>query len=181
MTLLRRAEEADEDADVDDGVIDAGLRNVRAMWDHGLAHRDVKPGNVLIHEGRVSLIDVAFGQVRPSPWRQAVDLANMMLVLSLASDADHVYERATHMFSEDDLGEAFAAARGPAIPRQLQAKLAEDGRGAYERFRELAPARDPIAVQRWSVRRLLLTVRTVAIVGVLAALIAINLANPKAP
>jgi hypothetical protein len=105
----------------------------------------------------------------------------MMFVLSLASDADRVYARAVRMFSEDDLAEAFAAARGPAIPRQLRTALAEDGRGSAERFRELAPARDPITVQRWSVRRIALTVRTVAIVGALAALTAINLANPKAP
>ncbi|HSL10835.1 MAG TPA: hypothetical protein VLA82_05930 [Actinomycetota bacterium] len=181
MTLLRRAAEADEDAEVDDDVIDAGLRNVRAMWDHGLAHRDVKPGNVLIHDGRVSLIDVAFGQVRPSPWRQAVDLANMMLVLSLASDADRVYARAKEMFSEDDLAEAFAAARGPAIPRQLGDKVGEDGRDPLARFRALAPPRDPITVQRWSVRRVILTAQTVAVLGALAALVAVNLANPRAP
>lgn len=181
MTLLRRAEEADEDADVDDEVIDAGLRNIRALWDHGLAHRDVKPANVLIHDGKVSMIDVAFGQVRPSPWRQAVDLANMMLVLSLASDPDRVYERAARLFSEDDLAEAFAAARGPAVPRQLQEALEEDGRDVEERFRELAPHRDPIVVQRWSVRRLVLTARTVVVVGALLALLAVNLANPTSP
>ena len=181
MTMLRRAEEADEDADVDDAVIDEGLRNIRAMWDHGLAHRDIKPGNVLIHDGHVSLIDVAFGQVRPSPWRQAVDVANMMMVLSLASDPDRVYERATQMFSEDDLAEAFAAARGPAIPRQLADKLDDDGRDILGRMRELAPARDPITVQRWSVRRVWLATRTVVIVGALAALLAVNLANPKGP
>jgi tRNA A-37 threonylcarbamoyl transferase component Bud32 len=181
MTLVRRAEEADEEADVDDAVIDEGLRNIRAMWDHGLAHRDVKPGNVLIHDGHVSLIDVAFGQVRPSPWRQAVDLANMMLVLSLASDADRVYARAATTFSEDDIAEAFAAARGPTIPRQLREKLDDDGRDAWARFRELAPPRDPIAVQRWSVRRVVLTVQTVAVIAALAALVAINLVNPKAP
>ena len=45
------------------------------------------------------MIDVAFGQVRPSPWRQAVDLANMMLVLALRSDAELVYQRACLQFS----------------------------------------------------------------------------------
>ena len=40
------------------------------------------------------MIDVFFVQVRPSPWRQAVDLANMMLVLALRSDAQTVYEKA---------------------------------------------------------------------------------------
>ncbi|CAN5783628.1 hypothetical protein BH18ACT17_BH18ACT17_12110 [soil metagenome] len=36
---------------------------------------------------------------RPAPWRQAVDLANMMLTLALQTDADRVYERATAIFA----------------------------------------------------------------------------------
>ena len=55
------------------------------------------------------LIDVAFVQVRPSPWRQAVDLANMMLVLAVRTDAERVYERALRFFTPDEIAEAFAA------------------------------------------------------------------------
>ena len=59
----------------------------------GLSHRDIKPANLMVQDGRLRLIDVFFVQVRPSPWRQAVDLGNMMLVL--ASLGLHlVYERA---------------------------------------------------------------------------------------
>src|SRR5439155_11579469 len=90
--FLRRADEADE-APVDDAVIDDGLRLVARMWKHGLAHRDIKPANVLVRDRHVYLIGVAFGQVQPSPWRQAVDLANMMLVLALPTDAERVYAR----------------------------------------------------------------------------------------
>jgi len=61
-------------ADVDDSIIDQGLLVVRKLWDAGLAHRDIKPANLLVAGGRLLLIDVAFVQVRPSPWRQAVDL-----------------------------------------------------------------------------------------------------------
>ena len=42
------------------------------MWDAGLAHRDIKPANLLVRDGRLLLIDVAFAEVRPTPWRQAV-------------------------------------------------------------------------------------------------------------
>ena len=65
---------------------------MRRLWDAGLAHRDIKPANLLVRDGHLVLIDVAFAQVRPSPWRQAVDLANMMLVLAVRTDAERVYQ-----------------------------------------------------------------------------------------
>ena len=64
---------------------------VRRMWDAGLAHRDIKPANLMVRDGHLLVIDVAFAQVRPSPWREAVDLANMMLVLAVRTDAERVY------------------------------------------------------------------------------------------
>ena len=67
---------------------------MRTLWDAGIAHRDIKPSNLLVRDGKVLLIDVAFAAVRPTPWRQAVDLANMMLTLALSSTAEVVYERA---------------------------------------------------------------------------------------
>ena len=123
------------DADIDDRVIDEGLSLVRLMWDAGLAHRDIKPANLLVKDGHVILIDVAFAQVRPSPWRQAVDLANMMLVLALRTDAEHVYRRALAFFSPDEIAEAFAAARGIASPSQLRSVMKSDGRDLVTEFR----------------------------------------------
>ena len=141
-------------AEIDGAVIDQGLELIRRMWDQGLAHRDVKPANLMVRDRRLLLIDVFFVQVRPSPWRQAVDLGNMMLVLALRSDADTVYEHALRYFTADELAEAFAATRGVASPTQLQVSLKRDGRDLLARFRALAPHRDPIRVQRWSFRRI---------------------------
>jgi tRNA A-37 threonylcarbamoyl transferase component Bud32 len=62
------------DTAVDDGVIGDGLGIIRKLWHAGLAHRDIKPGNLLVRDGHMLLIDVAFAEARPSPWRQAVDL-----------------------------------------------------------------------------------------------------------
>jgi membrane-associated phospholipid phosphatase len=78
------------DAEVDEGVIDDGLGIIRKLWDAGLAHRDIKPANLLVRAGKVLLIDVAFAEARPSPWRQAVDLANMLLCLALRSSPELV-------------------------------------------------------------------------------------------
>ena len=154
------------DGEVDDRVIDDGLLLVRKLWDAGLAHRDIKPANLLVRDGRLQVIDVAFGQVRPSPWRQAVDLANMMLVLALYSDPDRVYERALHFFEPDEIAEAFAATYGMASPSQLRAEMKKDDRDLVARFRELAPKRPKISIQRWSFRRVGLTA-TVVVSGLI--------------
>jgi serine/threonine protein kinase len=145
------------EADVDDPVIDEGLDLVRRMWDLGLAHRDVKPANLMVQAGHLRLIDVFFVQVRPSPWRQAVDLANMMMVLALRTDAPRVYEHALLRFSPDEIAEAFAATRGVASPTQLRSMMKAQGRDLLAEFRALALAREPIKIQRWSVRRIALT------------------------
>jgi hypothetical protein len=141
------------DADVDDVVIDDGLTLVRTLWDRGLAHRDIKPANLLERQGRLQLVDVSGIEVRPTPWRQAIDLANMMLTLALRTDADRVYARATSVFEPGEIAEAFAADRGLAVPTQLQAMLKADPRPIMARFIELAPEHAPISIQRWSFRR----------------------------
>jgi membrane-associated phospholipid phosphatase len=126
------------DAEIDEGVIDQGLAMVRRMWDEGLAHRDIKPANLMVRDGELKL-------------------ANMMLVLALRADAERVYAHALGYFSEDEIAEAFAAARGVASPTQLRNNLKQDGRDLLVEFRRMAPEREQVSIQRWSVRRVLLT------------------------
>ena len=145
------------DAEIDEHVIDQGLQLIRRMWESGLAHRDIKPANLMVQDGELRVIDVFFVQVRPSPWRQAVDLANMMLVLALRTDAATVYGIALRYFSPEEIAEAFAATRGVASPTQLRSMMKQDGRDLIAEFRALAPPRDPIRIQRWSIRRVGLT------------------------
>ena len=144
------------EAEVDDDIIDEALMLIRQLWDAGLAHRDIKPANLLVQNGHVLLIDVFFVQVRPSPWRQAVDLANMMLVLAVRTDAHRVCQRALRLFTPDEIAEAFAATRGVASPTQLRTMMKQDGRNLVEEFRSFLPERRPIGLQRWSVRRVVL-------------------------
>jgi membrane-associated phospholipid phosphatase/tRNA A-37 threonylcarbamoyl transferase component Bud32 len=149
------------DAEVDEDIIDQSLVIVRKLWDAGMAHRDIKPANVMVADGRVVLIDPAFATIRPSAWRQAVDLANMMIILALRTSPDIVYERALKYFSPDDIAEAFAAMRSVTIPSQSRSSMAilkkSTGTDLVERFRELAPPRERIGLQRWTFRRLGLT------------------------
>jgi membrane-associated phospholipid phosphatase/tRNA A-37 threonylcarbamoyl transferase component Bud32 len=161
------------EVEADDALIDDALRAVRNMWDAGVAHRDIKPSNVLVHDGRIVLIDVAFGEVRPSPWRQAVDLANMMLTLGLRADPERVYERALRFFTPDEIAEAFAATRGVTSPTQLRGLIRACGLDLVEEFRRLAPPRPPIPIQRWTFRRIGLGL-AVALAALAATLLVVN-------
>jgi membrane-associated phospholipid phosphatase len=162
-------------AEIDDDVIDQGLQVIRRMWEAGLAHRDIKPANLLVRDGRLLVIDSAFAQLRPSPWRQAVDLANMMLVLGLRTSAPRVYERTRVYFSDDEIAEAFAATRGITMPSQLRRMLRSQGQDLHAEFLALLPYKlRPVRIQRWSLRRLNLTA-SVLVVGTLGALMAIQL------
>ena len=165
------------EAEIDARVIDEGLAMIRLMWDVGLAHRDIKPANLMVQRGDLKLIDVFFVQVRPSPWRQAVDLGNMMLVLALRSDARSVYDAALKYFTPDELAEAFAATKGVASPTQLRQQLKQDGRDLLAEFRAMAPARRPISVQRWSIRRVGLILLALVVV-LLAGLTGVGLFFP---
>jgi membrane-associated phospholipid phosphatase/tRNA A-37 threonylcarbamoyl transferase component Bud32 len=155
-----------------DTEIDRGLRIIRRMWEVGVAHRDIKPSNLLTRAGEVFLIDVAFATVRPTPWREAVDLANMMLTLALASSAQQVYSRALLQFAADDIAEACAASRSVTIPTQLRARLREDGRDLLAEFRRLAPQRKPVSIQLWSMRRVGVLVAVLVAVSIAVAVFA---------
>jgi tRNA A-37 threonylcarbamoyl transferase component Bud32 len=155
------------EAECDEGIIDDGLGIIRKLWHAGLAHRDIKPANLLVRDGRVLLIDVAFVENRPSPWRQAVDLANMMLCLALRSTPGIVYQRALRQFTVEEITEAFAAARGLALPSQLRRMIRAQGRDLHAEFVKLLPVRpEPIRIQRWSLRR-------VGLMALVAALLAV--------
>jgi tRNA A-37 threonylcarbamoyl transferase component Bud32 len=150
------------EAEVTDQVIDDGLRIIRKLWEAGLAHRDIKPANLLVRDGHLLLIDVAFIELRPTPWRQAVDLANMMLCLALRASPERVYRRALGQFTVEEISEGFAAARGLALPSQLRRMLRSQGRDVHAEFLRLLPVPPrPIPIQRWTLRR----------VGLLAAVV----------
>ena len=156
------------DAEVDEALIDEALHLVRILWNAGLAHRDIKPANLMVRDGRILLIDVAFAELRPTPWRQAVDLANMMLCLALRSSAQQVYDRALLQFTIEEITEAFAAARGLALPSQLRRALRSEGRDVHGEFLRLLPERPrPIKVQRWTFRRLAVALATAVLVFLL--------------
>ncbi|MCF6507277.1 hypothetical protein E9549_07630 [Blastococcus sp. MG754426] len=163
------------DAPVGEALVDDALVQVRRLWAAGAAHRDIKPSNVLAQGARAVLVDVSFGELRPSRWRQAVDLANMLLVLALAVGTERVLARARQYFDEQELAEAFAATGSVTVPRQLRRRIDASGRDLLAEFRASLPHHPRIRIQRWSARRLLLALATVGGIALTVALAALNL------
>jgi hypothetical protein len=98
----------------------------------------------------------------------------MMLCLALRSNAQEVYDRALRQFSIDEVSEAFAAARGLALPSQLRRALRAEGRDLHGEFLRLLPERPrPIKVQRWSPRRVVAAI----VAALLITLLVFNFAR----
>jgi hypothetical protein len=51
-----------DQADVDDKLIDQGLALIRKLWDTGVAHRDIKPGNLMVRSGHPERITAIISQ-----------------------------------------------------------------------------------------------------------------------
>ena len=101
----------------------------------------------------------------------------MMLVLAVRTDPARVYRQALNYFTEAELAEAFAATRGVASPTQLRAFMKRDPRDLLAEFRELAPQRQPIVLQRWSVRRVGLAA-AMLVIFVVPAVVGVSLLLP---
>jgi membrane-associated phospholipid phosphatase len=152
--FLDGAKEISE-VEVGDTIIEEGLGIIRHLWDAGLAHRDIKPANLLVQDGHVRLIDTFLTEVHSSPWRQAVDLANMMLVLALGASPKRVYQGALGQFTVDDIAEAFAVRQGRAMPAQIRQLLLAQAVDLHTEFVRLLPTPpQPIRIQRWTARRI---------------------------
>jgi len=178
--FLDGAKEISE-VEVDDTVIDEGLAVVRALWDADLAHRDIKPANLLVQAGHVRLIDTFLTEVHATPWRQALDLANMMLVLALFSDPGRVYQRARQQFTDSDIAEAFAARQGGAMPGQLRQLLSARSGDLQAEFVRLLPSPpQPFRIQRWSLRRVGLWALVAALLTLFGSVIADSFASNEA-
>ena len=162
-------------AEVPDAVLDDAVEQIRRLRGAGAAHRDVKPSNVLVQGDRVVLVDVSFGELRPSWWRRAVDLANMLLILALLVGPDRTLARARRVFSDGELAEALAAAGPVTVPRQLRRRVEESGRNLLGELRELLPPHPRIRMQRWSTRRVGLASATVAGAALALAILWTNL------
>jgi hypothetical protein len=87
-----------------------------------------------------------------------------------------VYERALRQFGVEEVSEAFAATRGLTMPSQLRRMMRAQGRDLHAEFLMLLPEPPrPIAIQRFTPRRIGLTFVLVAAVILVALAVNLNL------
>src|SRR5207248_2824170 len=103
-------------------------------------------------------------------------------IVEITPEREHLiamdsFDAALTYFTRDELAEAFAATKGVASPTQLRQQLKQDGRDLLAEFRAMAPARRPISVQRWSIRRVGLILLALVVV-LLAGLTGVGLFFP---
>jgi hypothetical protein len=93
----------------------------------------------------------------------------MMLCLALRCEPRMVYTRALRLFTVAEITEAFAAAKGLTMPSQLRRMIRAQGRDLQEEFIGLLPERPrPIAMQRWTLRRVGLAAGSLLLAALLA-------------
>ena len=114
------------DATVDDAVIDDGLLIIRRMWDAGLAHRDIKQANLLVRDGRLLLIDVAFAEVRPPRHGRRSTWPTSCCASPCAGPRARLPARAAVLHRGGDL-RSVAAARRLALPSRSGARSGPAG------------------------------------------------------
>jgi hypothetical protein len=107
---------------------------------------------------------------------KALLAGDLVAVIALSAGAEQAALAVLKYITEVEIGEAFAATRGVASPTQLRAALKRDDRDPLE-FRELAPERRPVAIQRWSVRRFVLRLSVLVVVALVAFLVVGNWAG----
>lgn len=108
--------------------------------------------------------------------RTSAGLPRTHYLLDELGEQPRRYERALNFFSEEEVAEAFAATHSVTMPSQSRNLMKKERPALLARFRELAPARRPIAIQRWSWRRIALTIGVAV-----ASLIALWVAGANLP
>ena len=143
------------EAEVTDQVIaDDGLRIIRKLWDAGLAHRDVKLANLLVRDGRMLLIDVAFAEASPLILAPGGRPGQHDAVLGASLQPERVYRRALHYFTVEEIAEGLRPPAGLACRLSCATCCAPRAGTCTASLPRLLPAPPrPIRVQRWSARR----------------------------
>jgi undecaprenyl-diphosphatase len=96
--------------EIDDELLDAVWREVRALHAARLAHRSLRAANVMVASGRPVVIDLSFGHESASPRDQAIDRAELLASLAVLVGSERATAAAARVLEPNAL-----AAAGPYL------------------------------------------------------------------
>lgn len=102
---------------------------VRCLHEANMAHRDLRAANVMVDkQGKAWLIDFGFAEVSPKRQRQYMDLAELLMSMSLVAGVDRTVDTALGVIEHDRLvhvlpylkREVFSGATAQALKKDKQ-------------------------------------------------------------
>lgn len=138
---------------------DAGLTSawvaLRVLHDASIAHRSISPDHLVFHpDNSVTLLHITSGSVAMSDLQRRIDLADMLISLSLLSSPERALVAAQNVFSASEIADALPALQVFALS-SANRKLLRKQRGLLGHIRELVAALAPTtSVQSVTLERL---------------------------
>jgi uncharacterized protein (TIRG00374 family) len=149
-----------EDADTSEKVVnDQGLvsawRALQVLHTASIAHRSISPDHLVFHsDNSVTLLHITSGAVAMSDLQRRIDLADMLISLSLIASPERAIDTAQQVFSSSEIADALPALQVFALS-SANRKLLRKQRGLLGHIRELVAAAAPTTtVQSVTLERL---------------------------
>lgn len=128
---------------------------LKKLHDASIAHRSLSPDHIVFHaDDSVTLLHITSGSVAMSDLQRRIDLADMMISLSLMKDPETAVNTAKEVFTLSEIADALPALQVFALS-SANRKLLRKQRGLLGHIRELIAAIAPASsVQTVTLERL---------------------------
>ena len=138
-----------EDADneqsinVSDAALTSAWKALKTLHDASIAHRSLSPDRLVFHaDNSVTLLHITSGSVAMSDLQRRIDLADMLISLSLIASPEAAVKSAQTVFTQSDIADALPALQVFALS-SANRKLLRKQRGLLGHIRELVAAEAP--------------------------------------
>lgn len=141
--------------EVSDSNLIASWKALKLLHDASIAHRSISPDHLVMHpDGSVTLLHITSGSVAMSDLQRRIDLADMLISLSLIASPEKAIATAQQVFTPSELADSLPALQVFALS-SANRKLLRKQRGLLGHIRELVATLAPTtSVQAVTLERL---------------------------
>lgn len=145
VLVYKWIEDADNEqsVNVSDATLTSAWKALKTLHDASIAHRSLSPDHLVFHaDDSVTLLHITSGSVAMSDLQRRIDLADMLISLSLIASPEGAVKTAQTVFSQSDIADALPALQVFALS-SANRKLLRNRRGLLGQIRELVAAEAP--------------------------------------